>query len=339
MASAVIAGQDPVETARLLATELERARRFGFTDEELDAAKRAVLNRYAQAAAEGDKSESGLAGRRARAALPHRRARARHRVGVRARQATPPDPHAGNHQRPRPDGPRRARQPAVRHGRRTAGGWRHRSRPARRGQRGAARRHRALSRHQGRDATAGAGARTRPAALGDERRDARHDDPDVCQRHARRPEAHDLQERRGLPGRGPVRRAVPLRPGRPSERGAPGQHHRGHGLRHADADGASAVPGHPPRERRAWSSPLHGGSGRRIHARRHRDDAAARVPEAHLAPPRRGAPRFEPHGAQRLPRRHVQQPHEPVRGLRHGGAVEGPSRGHRGCRSPPIWIR
>ena len=58
MASAVIAGQDPVATARLLATELERARRFGFTDEELDAAKRAVLNRYAQGAAEGDKSES-----------------------------------------------------------------------------------------------------------------------------------------------------------------------------------------------------------------------------------------------------------------------------------------
>ncbi len=58
IASAAIAGQDPVETTRLLATELERARRFGFTDEELDAAKRDVLNRYAQAAAEGDKSES-----------------------------------------------------------------------------------------------------------------------------------------------------------------------------------------------------------------------------------------------------------------------------------------
>ena len=59
VASAAIAGQDPVETARLLATEIERARRFGFTIEELDAAKRDVMNRYAQAAAEGDKSESG----------------------------------------------------------------------------------------------------------------------------------------------------------------------------------------------------------------------------------------------------------------------------------------
>ncbi len=58
VATAAIAGQDPVETTRLLATEIERARRFGFTIEELDAAKRDVMNRYAQAAAEGDKSES-----------------------------------------------------------------------------------------------------------------------------------------------------------------------------------------------------------------------------------------------------------------------------------------
>ena len=58
VATAAIAGQDPVETTRLLATEIERARRFGFTSEELDAAKRDVMNRYAQAAAEGDKSES-----------------------------------------------------------------------------------------------------------------------------------------------------------------------------------------------------------------------------------------------------------------------------------------
>src|SRR3954451_18071689 len=58
VASAAIAGQNPVETTRLLATEIERARRFGFTTEELDAAKREVLNNYAQAAAEGDKSES-----------------------------------------------------------------------------------------------------------------------------------------------------------------------------------------------------------------------------------------------------------------------------------------
>ena len=44
VATAAIAGQDPVETARLLATEIERARRFGFTIEELDAAKRDVIN-------------------------------------------------------------------------------------------------------------------------------------------------------------------------------------------------------------------------------------------------------------------------------------------------------
>jgi zinc protease len=59
VASAAIAGQDPVETTRLLATEIERARRFGFTREELEAAKRDVINRYAEAAAEHKTSESG----------------------------------------------------------------------------------------------------------------------------------------------------------------------------------------------------------------------------------------------------------------------------------------
>jgi zinc protease len=58
VASAAIAGQDPIETTRLLVTEIERARRFGFTVEELDVARREVLNNYAQAAAEGDKAES-----------------------------------------------------------------------------------------------------------------------------------------------------------------------------------------------------------------------------------------------------------------------------------------
>jgi zinc protease len=58
VASAAIAGQDALETTRVLFTELERARRFGFTAEELDVAKREVLNNYAQAAAEGDKAES-----------------------------------------------------------------------------------------------------------------------------------------------------------------------------------------------------------------------------------------------------------------------------------------
>ena len=58
VATAAIAGQDPVETTRLLATEIERARRFGFTTEELDAAKRDVLNRYTEAAAERETSDS-----------------------------------------------------------------------------------------------------------------------------------------------------------------------------------------------------------------------------------------------------------------------------------------
>ena len=58
VATAAIAGQDPVETTRLLATEIERARRFGFTTEELDAAKRDVMNRYAEAAAERETSDS-----------------------------------------------------------------------------------------------------------------------------------------------------------------------------------------------------------------------------------------------------------------------------------------
>jgi zinc protease len=58
VASAAIAGQDPLEAARLLATEIERARRFGFSLEELDAAKRAVVNNYAEANAERNTSES-----------------------------------------------------------------------------------------------------------------------------------------------------------------------------------------------------------------------------------------------------------------------------------------
>ena len=42
----------------MLATEIERARRFGFTSEELDAAKQDVLNQYTEADAERDTSES-----------------------------------------------------------------------------------------------------------------------------------------------------------------------------------------------------------------------------------------------------------------------------------------
>lgn len=57
-ATAAIAGQDPVETVRLLATEIERARRFGFAIEELDAARRDVINNYTEANAERDTSDS-----------------------------------------------------------------------------------------------------------------------------------------------------------------------------------------------------------------------------------------------------------------------------------------
>ena len=58
VASAAVAGQDPVEAVRVLATEIERARRFGFSVEELDSAKRDILNTYAEANAERHTSES-----------------------------------------------------------------------------------------------------------------------------------------------------------------------------------------------------------------------------------------------------------------------------------------
>jgi zinc protease len=58
VASAVVAGQDPVEAARILATEIERAKRFGFSIEELDATKRELVNNYTQANAERNTSES-----------------------------------------------------------------------------------------------------------------------------------------------------------------------------------------------------------------------------------------------------------------------------------------
>jgi zinc protease len=58
VASAAIAGQDPVETTRLLATEIERARRFGFTAEELAAARQDLVSRYAAIAAEHQTSDS-----------------------------------------------------------------------------------------------------------------------------------------------------------------------------------------------------------------------------------------------------------------------------------------
>jgi zinc protease len=56
--SAAVAGQDPVQAVRVLATEIERARRFGFSAEELEAAKRDVVNNYAEANAERNTSES-----------------------------------------------------------------------------------------------------------------------------------------------------------------------------------------------------------------------------------------------------------------------------------------
>ena len=58
VASAAIAGQDAIEATRALATEIERARRFGFSAEELEAAKREIINNYAEANAERNTSES-----------------------------------------------------------------------------------------------------------------------------------------------------------------------------------------------------------------------------------------------------------------------------------------
>jgi zinc protease len=58
VASAAVAGQDPVEAVRVLAAEIERARRFGFSAEELDAAKKDIVSTYAEANAERHTSES-----------------------------------------------------------------------------------------------------------------------------------------------------------------------------------------------------------------------------------------------------------------------------------------
>jgi zinc protease len=56
--SAAVAGQDPVEAVHVLATEVERARRFGFSAEELEAAKSDIVSNYAEANAERNTSES-----------------------------------------------------------------------------------------------------------------------------------------------------------------------------------------------------------------------------------------------------------------------------------------
>ena len=116
VASAAFGAQDPVETTRLLATEIERARRFGFTSEELDAAKRDVMNRYAQAAAEGDKSESdSLADELGRHFLTDEPVPGIAWENARVRQFIPGLTLRGG-QCPRPDGPRGTGKPAIRDG-------------------------------------------------------------------------------------------------------------------------------------------------------------------------------------------------------------------------------
>ena len=138
VASAAIAGQDPVETTRLLATEIERARRFGFTIEELDAAKRDVMNRYAQAAAEGDKSESGsLADELGRHFLTHQPAPGIAWQYERVKQFVPGRTleAVNDHARIVLEEPG---QPAICDGRRAFRRRRHRRRAAARGERGAA---------------------------------------------------------------------------------------------------------------------------------------------------------------------------------------------------------
>ncbi len=179
VASAAIAGQDPVETTRLLATEIERARRFGFTTEELDAAKREVLNNYAQAAAEGDKSESASLGGRARTPFPHGRTGARDRVGVRPRETGRARSDARDHQRARADGALRAGQRALRHARRTDGGRRHRRRARRCVDERAPGLNHTLPRHQGGNRAARSRARAGTPHGRDNRHGARDDDPHV----------------------------------------------------------------------------------------------------------------------------------------------------------------
>ena len=165
VATAAIAGQDPVETTRLLATEIERARRFGFTTEELDAAKRDVMNRYAEAAAERETSDSAsLADELGRHYFTDEPVPGIAWEYERVKQVVPSltleavNTHALH-------GAVRARQPAVRHGRGALRARRDGSRPARRGDRGDAGRHHSLQRREDGDAAPRAGAPARPPGL------------------------------------------------------------------------------------------------------------------------------------------------------------------------------
>ena len=320
VASAAIAGQDPVETTRLLATEIERARRFGFTDEELDAAKRDVLNNYAQAAAEGNKSESSsLAEELGRHFLTDEPVPGIAWEYNRVKTIVPPlTLEAINaHARMVLSEPG---IPAVRDGGRPVddrdrGGAAYRADERREG------RHRAVSRDQSRDEHPGEGAATRTSGLREAGRFARHDHVELCQRRARHSEADRLQERRGAAIGCTVRRPVSLRSGRPPECHASHRQRRRHGLRHVDANGASSVSEHEECERQPVLRAIHRRSRWCVHARRHHDDAAAAVSEDDVAAARSAPAGLELRCAQGLPGGSEQQPGSPVRRLHDVSAV------------------
>ena len=117
----------------------------GSPTEELEAAKRDVMNRYAEAAAERETSDSSsLADELGRHFLTDEPVPGIAWEYERVRQIVPVS-HARGRQRPRAHGAVGARQPAVRHGRGAGGAGRDGVRPACRGDRGAEGRYHALS--------------------------------------------------------------------------------------------------------------------------------------------------------------------------------------------------
>ena len=169
VATAAIAGQDPVETTRLLATEIERARRFGFTTEELDAAKRDVLNRYTEAAAERETRliPSTLADELGRHYFTDEPVPGIS-VGVRAREGDRPVSHARGRERSRGHGAVGSGEPALRHGCGACGIGGDRAGSARCGHRSAEGRHHAVSRREDGDTAPRAEPRGRKAGVRNE---------------------------------------------------------------------------------------------------------------------------------------------------------------------------
>ena len=173
------------------------------------------------------------------------------------------------------------------------------------------------------------------AGLRDKRCRARHDDARICQRDAGRAEADGFQERRSPPVGRPLRRPVPLRPARPSERGAPGRHHRGHGLRRTHPDGAPAVSEHSGEPTPASSSRP---TPRKSTAASTRDDVHTLLQLVYL---KLTAPRLDP---ARLDSKRAalkgylasmsNSPQRQFEDFTHGRAVAGPS---TGAASAEAW--